>query len=310
MALSEKVARLKMEADRARRIVDFWERGIKELGEAKATGFYKSLGLNHLDVKATVEWEGLTLSREPTEVEKLCVKSISSAQDAGKASVSAVLLKARTELIDDGLKAIKKLEPANYHELVLTVPDKSKNELRDQLDKVFMKGKALVGVELAQQKKDASTGFFAKQAEPTDDDDAELDDLTDLTDSRVANEVQSRVTGAAARYALLGLTGAALWKAVRDELNTGSISYIDRASQGVANRVLNFGRSREMEDRADEIGNYEYSALLDSNTCPPCADDDGKEASSPDDLPDTPNPDCDGSDYCRCFIVAIAEGVM
>lgn len=303
--LADKVAKLKTGATVALTVADFWERQIATRGEPTAEAFYKSLGLNHLE-KKSVEWEGLTLSREPTDIEKLCVKSISSAQDAGKAQVSAILLKARTDLIDTALKEIKKLKPATYHELVLTVPNEFKSELRVQLGKVFMKGKALVGVELAQQKKDSSTGFFAKQSGPTDDDDAELDDWTDLTDSRVANEVQTRVTSAAARYSLLELTGAALWKAVKGEMDAGSISPFERIATGASNKVLNFGRSREMEDRRDDIDRYEYSAILDANTDEACAAADGETAPNEDELPDAPNPDCDGGDYCRCFHVAIA----
>lgn len=305
--LANKVSELRGGAEKAIRIANFWGAQIERHGEATAEAFYKSLGPNHLE-KKSVEWEGLTLSREPTEVEKQCIKSIAGAQDAGKASVSAVLLKARTDLIDEALKGIKKLAPATYHELILTVADKFKSELRDQLTKVFMKGKRLVNAELNSQKKSALQSE-AKQADPSEEDGVALNDLTDLTDSRIANEVQTRITSAAARYALLGLTGASLWKAVRDEINSGSVSYIDRASQGVVNRVLNMGREAEMEDRKDEIGLYEYSAILDQNTCGPCAQDDGQEANSPDDLPDTPNPECEGSDFCRCFIVAILDTV-
>lgn len=302
MQLSEKISQLETDVITAKRLADFWRRQIEAYGEAKATAFYRHLGLNHLEAKS-VNWDGLTLSREPSEVEKLCVKSIAQAQEAGKESLLTILLKARTALIDEALKAIKELKPANFHKLILPMPDEYHDELRGQLDKVFDRGRELVMVELAKQKgKSVIAGASYKQS---DEDDDELDDLTDLTDSRVANEIQARATSAATRFALLGLTGAALWAAVSRELGEGSTGWLDRVSTGAANKVLNFGRYREMQDRADEIDRYEQSELLDQNTCAPCAADDGKTASNPDDLPGAPNPDCEGGDYCRGFIVAI-----
>lgn len=297
MSLQEKVLKLKLDGAIALRHAAFWERQIVTHGVDKATAFYVSLGLNHLE-KKSVEWEGLTLSREPTEVEKLCIKSIASAQEAGKASVTTVLLKLRTDLIDNALKAIKKLTPATYHELILKTPKESRAELREQLTKIFNKGRRLVAAELGKTK---------EAAIDSDLDDEFLDELTDLTDSRIVNDVQSRITAAAARYRLLGLEGSALNDAIAKEMADGSVSYIDRAATGVAHRVLGFGRLQEMRARASEIDRFEQSELLDDRTCPACAADDGKTASNPDDLPGAPNPDCEGGDYCRGFIVAIAD---
>lgn len=303
MSLQEKVLKLKLEAVVAARHAQFWETAIATHGEAKTTAFYKSIGLNHLESKS-IEWEGLTLSRQPNEAEKLCVKGIAGAQEAGKASVGTVLMEARAALIDDGLKAIKRLKPVAYHELILAVPGKVKRALRDELGEVFDRGRSLIRAELEAQDRKS---WNMKQA--TEGDESELDDMADLASGRMSNETQARITSAAARFALLGLTGAALWDAVAKELSDGSTGWVDRIATGTANKVLNFGRYREMQERRDDIGRYEYSALLDQNTCGPCFADDGKEASSPDDLPDAPNPECEGSDFCRCFIVTILDTV-
>src|SRR6266851_8642293 len=112
----------------------------------------------------------------------------------------------------------------------------------------------------------------------------DLDTYTDLTDSRVSNDVASRITAAAARFTLLGLAGSALWNAVANEINAGSVSYIDRASQGLANKVINIGRSNEAQSRSDEWDKVEYSAILDQNVCEPCAGEDGQTAANEDDL--------------------------
>jgi len=135
----------------------------------------------------------------------------------------------------------------------------------------------------------------------------DLDLLTDLTGSRVANDVQSRIIAAAQRFSLLGTTGNSLISSVTTEINAGSVAYIDRASQGLANRVISIGRSDEAESRKDKWERVEYSALLDANVCGPCADEDGKTASNEDDLQPVPNPECLGGDYCRCFHVWINQ---
>jgi hypothetical protein len=238
----------------------------------------------------------LKLSREPKEHEKLAVKGVHSAQESAKESIGKILLDLRTDLISDGLKGIKKLTPATYHELTLQASSDSRLSLRDRLIKVHRQGRMLVAAELGKKQN------FDKENEFDD-----LDVLTDVTDARVANDVQSRIVAAAARFALLGLVGVPLLDAVRTEVNAGSLGYIDRASQGLANRVINIGRMDEAERRRDEWGRVEYSALLDQNVCGPCAAEDGQEAQNEADLTPTPNPDCEGGDWCRCFHVWIAD---
>lgn len=294
MSLQEKVLNLKLNAALAVKHAQGWQRLIDLYGEQKATEFYKHLGLNHLEKKA-VEWEGLRLSREPKEHEKIAVKGIANAQESSKESIGKVLLSARDQLIEDGLKGIKKLTPANYHELTLQVSSASRSSLRDRLVRVHRQGRLLVAAELGK-----------KEAVPEDEFDA-LDELTDLTDSRIASDVQARIIAAATRFRLLGLEGQALLDAITNEITAGSVSYIDRAATGLANKVINIGRADEAENRRDEWGRVEYSALLDQNVCGPCASEDGDTADNEADLTPTPNPECEGGDWCRCFHVFIQD---
>jgi hypothetical protein len=149
---------------------------------------------------------------------------------------------------------------------------------------------------------------LGKKADTPDADDFdELDDLVDLTNSRVTNDVQSRLVDAAARYALLGLAGDALTAAVSTELAAASTTHIDRTARGLANKVINLGRSDEAEARADEWDRVEYSALLDPNVCGPCAAEDGQAASDESQLQPAPNPECDGGEMCRCFHVWVNQ---
>jgi hypothetical protein len=295
MSLQQKILKLRMDALVAARHAAFWQHAIDVHGSDKATAFYTHLGLNHLERKS-FDYDGLTLSREPKEHEKVVVKGIARAQESAKEEISKVLLQLREDLIADGLKRIKKIKPAAYHELVLKTPSESRSDLRERLTAVHRQGQLLVAAELG------------KKADITDDDEFdELDLLTDLTTSRVTNDVQSRIIAATARHSLLGLTGAALIAAVTGEINTGSVGYIDRAATGLANRVINIGRGDEAENRRDEWERVEYSALLDQNVCQPCATQDGSTAENEDDLQPAPNPECAGGDWCRCFHVYINQ---
>lgn len=294
MTLTEKLNLLRASGLSAIRVAECWQKQIEQHGEQKVEAFYKHIGLNHIEHKG-VEWEGLTLSREPKDAEKIAVKGVARAQDSSKESLIKVLTETRRELLSDGLQSIVKFSPANYHALILQVSSQSRLRLRDRLIEVYRQGRSLVRIELSRVNKQDSGDFD------------ELDDLIDLTDSRLANEVQSRIIAAATRFSLLGLVDAALNDAVNRELQEGSTNYIDRAAAGLANRTISIGRGNEMEAHADEIDRYQYSAILDVNTCGPCLEDDGLEAGNPDDLPDTPNPECEGTDYCRCFKVAIME---
>lgn len=294
MSLQEKVKDLYRTSLMGVRHASFWQRAIDTHGEDKATAFYTHLGLNHLE-KKSFDFEGLTLSREPKEHEKLAVKGIANAQESSKEAIGNILLSLRAELIADGLEGIKRLKPATYHELILEAPKEFRTSLRERLITVHRQGRFLVAAELGK-----------KEAVPDDEFD-DLDDLTDLTDSRVVNDVQSRIIAAAQRFRLLGLVGAELLTAVQNEITAGSVTYIDRAATGLANKVINIGRMDEAERRRDEWGRVEYSALLDQNVCGPCAAEDGKEASNEVDLTPTPNPECEGGDWCRCFHVFVQD---
>jgi hypothetical protein len=321
VSLSEKTLQLKLNAAAVWRHALWWEKQIQAHGEAKATAFYKHLGLNHLgsgckcpqDLPSDLftknihvspcpfvksfEWEGLALSREPKEHEKIAVKGVASAQESSKGKITTILLKLRTELISDGLDGIRKLDPADYHTLTLSSPAEIRTSLRDRLIKVYGQGRRLVAAELGKE---------GKATDPTGFDDLDL--LADVTTSRVLNDVQFRIIDAAQRFRVLGLFGNKLFTAVSGELEAGSVSYIDRAATGLANRVISIGRGDEARDRKDEWERVEYSALLDQNVCGPCAAEDGNSAENESDLTPTPNPDCQGGDWCRCFHVFIAEG--
>lgn len=98
-----------------------------------------------------------------------------------------------------------------------------------------------------------------------------------------------------------------------DEVITRAISrQVDdgafRADAGyVTTKAFNVGRD-EAAQMLGGIEYVEYSAVLDSDTCMACAQDDGKTAdfNSPEHdelLP--PNRDCSGGDNCRCILIMV-----
>ena len=293
MNLQEKVLQLKLEGAIAIRHAQWWEKQAKIHGWAKTEAFYsQKLGLNHIERKG-VEFDGLHLSREPKEHEKIAVKGVAMAQESGKSQITSLLLGLRSDLISDGLKGIATLSPANYHELVLQVSSEHRRSLRDRLINIYRGGRRLVAAELGGERKQEDEEFD------------ELDELTDVTDARVSNDVQARIIAAAARFTLLGLLGAASLDAIRGEVEMGSVSYIDRTATGLANRTLSIGRADEADERRDDWERVEYSAILDQNVCGPCASEDGQEAANEADLQPAPNPECEGGDWCRCFHVFV-----
>lgn len=311
MNLQEKVLQLKLQGAMQVRHALWWERQIKTHGEVKAEAFYRHLGLNHIERKG-YDCEGLTLSREPKEHEKIAVKGIAQAQESAKESIGKVLLSLRETLISDGLKGIEQLTPATYHTLVLKTPAQSRSDLRDRLINTYVRGRQLVAVELSKgepspKEAERFLRLFGPDYKVEEEDEFdELDELTDVTDGRVINDVQSRMIAAAARFALLGLVGSALINAIQKELADGSVSYIDRAAGELSNKVIGLGRFDEMQSRKDDIERFEYSSLLDLNTCPQCFELDGTEAATLEELPEVPLAGCDGAGMCRCFIVAIS----
>ena len=255
----------------------------------------------------SVEWEGLQLSREPTDAERASVKAIAAAQEEGKARILKTLTAERERLINEASERLSEMKGAEYHTLVLMPDREARDDIRDDLQKLkdqgaVMVSRDLVGGDLTKRR---ASEPFVKSLKV--DDDEELDDLADITLARVTNDVQARATGAAITLATLKLVGDAFKSRLRADLDSLSAAPQEQAAAAAAHRALADGRKAEMEARADEIDRYEYSALLDRNLCGPCSEWDGKTAESLDELPDTPFEGCEGGTLCRCFIIAVRD---
>lgn len=233
-----------------------------------------------------------------TKVESIIdLKALENAFDKGEQDLIDQLKKLRQKLLDDALEGIIELSPADYHTLVVDPPAASRAAFRDELERIYDEGRKLVLDELVAQ---GGTGLG--ELRDLDDDDLDyLDEVSDLTVSKVANDVQSRVIGLAGSLALLGLAGAALQGRLSDEFEDSSTAYLDSTAAGANHAVMGIGRSTAAEDLSDAIGNVYYSCVLDENSCSPCEEADGETGATDADITPAPNPDCDGGTRCRCI---------
>jgi hypothetical protein len=248
--------------------------------------------------KKSIEFEGLTLARDPLEHEKYCLKGMSAAFDIGRDSIKSALLTLREELIVEAVKELGELEPENYHKLILDGTDATKARVVELIYQSYRKGRELVADERAYQLRIAGKSFKADGESFGE----RLAKLASLTISRIINEVQTRATAIAAQLAALfgEAPDAETLQAALDDTSTG---YVSNIASGAANVALAGGRADEAKD--NEVARVYYSAILDLNTCGPCENDDGKEAERAEDLPDVPNVLCEGGDKCRCILIYV-----
>jgi hypothetical protein len=87
-----------------------------------------------------------------------------------------------------------------------------------------------------------------------------------------------------------------------------------REAVGSASEAFNMGRADVLEQAQSKVDKVVYSALLDRNTCAPCAAADGTETTfgSPAYVAlDPPNPACSsnasGRNACRCTWIAVMK---
>jgi hypothetical protein len=135
-------------------------------------------------------------------------------------------------------------------------------------------------------------------------------DTVGLYADAVVSEFQNGLTARGANIALDkqrkgGLGKGELINEIQADLNGQSDKWLDNVASKGASEAFAEGRSAGYEEHADEIASVIYSAMLDINCCETCADADGEEGTTPEDIPDVPNPDCDGGDKCRCVHVYV-----
>lgn len=255
--------------------------------------------------KKTFDYNGLTLGREPTELEKtIDLKGMVEDAEAGKEQMAKVLLSIRSKLIIQAEDALSKLDPKSVHELILDPPDNAYSGVRKVVDKLFQVGQQQVRTDLARQKA-KKNGLLVETKDISDKWLRFLQKIVDRTMSRVISEIQTRAINFFVARGLLDRDDVETINELRKALEDQSTGIFDNIASSAANAAIGEGRDAEIEARSDEWEMVEYSAILDKNTCGTCEDADGMTASDPSELPDAPNPDCEGGALCRCFHVAI-----
>ena len=163
----------------------------------------------------------------------------------------------------------------------------------------------------------------------------ELDDLYDLGEEEYGRELQSQgatpqkvedsgtskallaafAVFAGARLAdrMLSAWGAEVLSGARGEYDAAAVAeaigggggklLADLARQG-ASLAFGQGRTDAAAANAAVIDRELYTAVMDANTCGPCAEADGQEFAVGEG-PGIPNPACEGGDRCRCERVPV-----
>jgi HK97 family phage portal protein len=242
----------------------------------------------------SVDWNGLTLRRQPTELEARMLKALDDAYQQGKTSMEGTLLALRSHYIDQMAEELGDLDPSAYYLATVNTTDKDRGTIYALLSALFLRGAGLIVEELRNQ----GASISDQSARP---DETYMRWMAGAIVSRIANDVQARATGAAITASLLG---QAVVDTVRETMGAGSTAYTTRSASEATNWALSQGRDAEIEEKADQIEYLVYSAVLDNNTCSPCGDSDGMGGQLGE-IPAVPNPACEGGAQCRCVHIPV-----
>lgn len=242
----------------------------------------------------SVNWQGMTLRREPTEIEARIIKQVDEVYQSGKLSMEGRLLSLRARYVDQIIDELDDLDPEDFYTATVTPVDADRLAVAAILTALFLRGAALIVGELRNQ----GAGDGDPSARP---DSRLINTIAGALVSKIANDVQARGTGAAVSASLLGQDVRA---SVTTALDQGSTAYVTRSAAEATNWAIGKGRDAEIEQRSDEIEYLVYSAVLDNSTCRPCGEADGMGGQLGE-IPDAPNPDCDGGANCRCLHIPV-----
>lgn len=277
-----------------------------DVGSVHVTGAMGGGAKN--DRPGGLSYQGVPVRREPRGAEKhLALSDISTALDKGRDDVAGALRRARPrvqagivhELVDKPVRTMHRASVAPDAQLT--------DEIEGILRGVSEFGRGQVGKERAAQLAGKAPSNAAKIRMADSGKGDQLGLYADGVVSKFTNSLTAR--GAAAAVDVKRRAGdepkGAVIQTLGQTLDDQSDKWIDGLAGEGANEAFADGRQSGYEDYKDEIASVIYSALLDINTCGPCADADGQEGATPDDVPDVPNPDCDGGDKCRCVQVFV-----
>jgi len=249
------------------------------------------------------------LRRAPNAREKsLALADIISALDKGRDDVAAALRRARSPLQAEIVHKLVSAPLPTMHRISIAPDARLVSEIEQSLSTIFDFGAAQIPAERDRQRagappSDAAQTRLAAAA-------TKRDPLGIYADA-VVGEYINNLTARAANVALDwrrrpgALSPGEIIRKIEDDLDHQSDKWIDGIASKPVNESFADGRNDGYEQHKDEIAEVQYSALLDINTCENCSHADEATGPTPDDIPDVPNPDCDGADKCRCVHVYI-----
>ncbi len=239
------------------------------------------------------EWNGLELSREPNELEK-SINLKGKVEDLKKHSqkTAKLILDIRKRLILQASEQAEALGVEGIDKLSLEVRRSDRKRLERLLDAAVKTGRAQVIEELNAQK---SNGNFEIKER-----DFDIALLASAVIAKVIADITNRAINVVVWLYSLGIFSA---EELESRLKDESKKTFEQLARNTANLGIQSGRDDELRNSDAEL--YEYSAILDLNTCKPCKDWDGVQSEDIDDLPECPNKDCHGGPNCRCFVVGI-----
>ena len=124
--------------------------------------------------------------------------------------------------------------------------------------------------------------------------------VTDL-EGWVTRSAQSAATDLAKQ----GFSGQDLEEAIAGEVLAATDGALDRMGMEAARSAVGGGRGDALGELQDEISRWVRTEAMDQNTCAPCAEGDGAEWGSYDEVDWSPGDDCEGGDACRGQIVGV-----
>jgi HK97 family phage portal protein len=255
--------------------------------------------------KLSVEYDGMMLRREPDHIEKLCdLKSMVNELEINQERAQKVLHRFRLTLIEQATEKLDRRDPGNAHMITLEADTKTRKELGKAVRNAYATGQNQVARELMNQSRARKVDVSIRAIKAMDEDDLEyIEELTDGLVSRMINEIRTRAIN---QFLAMKILTNYAKEALAQILGEQSDKFVKQLAESVINAATQSGRTDEAAARKDEWDNVQYSAILDGNTCGPCEEADGMEADKAEDLPPTPNPECEGGTNCRCFHVYVA----
>ncbi len=251
--------------------------------------------------------------RELTPSERHCsLRQMAGMIDDTRDKMMRILLGLREEWIVSLINQVKAMFPDGPRAILPKVPGAMTDEAYDRLSPIlngmFLYGEEQVRNEVASQKEESSFRTEPMSEEETDD----------LLDARVLFMIGllSRKTEEAAQFLALdmyrtsGEVDSDLLKAQIEDTTESDLRTIGLLS---VTEALNLGRDNQAQK--EDLDHAEYSAIMDTKTCGPCAQADGEKAEVGSEkyydlfppLNSQAYGRCEGRSNCRCIWVYVIE---